>query len=99
MPMTLAITITQMRYSATSQVQAFRCASAHRAGPEFIVHSPPPGISDGFTYPEFQVVARPASMGHRACAAMDVTSRPARIGQSGKGRHAPRRSWRYRIYG
>ena len=41
MPMTVAITISQVRYSATSQVQASRCASAHRARSAFIASSSP----------------------------------------------------------
>ena len=41
MPMTVAITISHVRCSAMSQVQAPRCATAHRAGPEFIASSLP----------------------------------------------------------
>ena len=39
MPMTVAMTISQMRYSATSQVPASRRASARRVRPEFIASS------------------------------------------------------------
>jgi len=35
-PATVARTISQVRYSATNQVQVFRCVSAQCAGPEFI---------------------------------------------------------------
>src|SRR5579859_5045567 len=57
MPMTVAITISHRRYSATSQVHAFRCASAHRAGPEFIASSLAAVHVDCFTYPAFRNLA------------------------------------------
>jgi hypothetical protein len=38
-PITVASVISQTRYSATSQVQPSRCASAHRAAPELISSS------------------------------------------------------------
>src|ERR1700744_6201638 len=59
-PTTVASTISQTRYSATSQVQSFRCTNAHRPAPEFISSSFTAVDFARFTYPASRGIARPA---------------------------------------